>query len=160
MAKISTYSVDNLISVDDKLIGTDAENSNLTKNFLIGDLSNFISSNITNLGIPYTGATQDINIGSHGINGNWLEFGDVSVYQSLYIDQDADISLNGDTGNSGDIILSQGAGNNPIWQNQTTFFANAVLTLPTYASNAAALAGGLVQGQLYKSSAGVVSIVL
>ena len=34
------------------------------------------------------------------------------------------------------------------------------LTLPTYASNSAALAGGLVQGQLYKSSAGVVSIVI
>jgi len=37
---------------------------------------------------------------------------------------------------------------------------SAVLTLPTYASNAAALAGGLVQGQLYASASGVVSIVL
>lgn len=37
---------------------------------------------------------------------------------------------------------------------------SAILTLPTYASNAAALAGGLIQGQLYKSSVGVVSIVL
>jgi uncharacterized membrane protein len=38
--------------------------------------------------------------------------------------------------------------------------SGVVLTLPTYASNAAALAGGLVQGQLYASSTGVVSIVL
>jgi hypothetical protein len=38
--------------------------------------------------------------------------------------------------------------------------SSAILTLPTYASNAAALAGGLVSGQLYKSAAGVVSIVL
>jgi hypothetical protein len=37
---------------------------------------------------------------------------------------------------------------------------SAILVLPTYASNAAALAGGLVQGQLYASASGVVSIVL
>jgi hypothetical protein len=80
MAKISTYSIDNLISFDDKLIGTDAENSNATKNFLVGDLLELVSV--------------------------------------------------------------------------------AILNLPTYASNAEALADGLVQGQLYKSVAGVVSIVL
>lgn len=80
MAKISTYSTDALISTDDKLIGTDAENSNATKNFLVGDLLELLPS--------------------------------------------------------------------------------IILTLPTYASNAAALAGGLVQGQLYKSATGVVSIVI
>jgi hypothetical protein len=36
---------------------------------------------------------------------------------------------------------------------------SVVLTLPIYASNAAALAGGLVIGNLYRSAAGVVSIV-
>ena len=36
MAKISTYPVDGLISTDDLLIGTDAENVNVTKNFTIG----------------------------------------------------------------------------------------------------------------------------
>jgi len=45
-------------------------------------------------------------------------------------------------------------------QNMLALVPNAILVLPTYASNAAALAGGLVQGQLYKSAAGVVSIVL
>ena len=45
-------------------------------------------------------------------------------------------------------------------QNMLALVPNAILTLPTYASDAAALAGGLVQGQLYKSAAGVVSIVL
>lgn len=45
-------------------------------------------------------------------------------------------------------------------QNMLALVPDAILTLPTYASNAAALAGGLVQGQLYKSAAGVVSIVL
>jgi len=38
MGKISLYSVDGNVSYDDKLIGTDAENSNETKNFLIGDI--------------------------------------------------------------------------------------------------------------------------
>lgn len=80
MAKISTYALDSLISLNDKLIGTDADNSNITKNYEVGDLLALIP--------------------------------------------------------------------------------NVVLTLPTYASNAAALSGGLVAGQLYKSSAGVVSIVL
>jgi hypothetical protein len=38
MARISSYSVDGSVSLDDKLIGTDAENSNETKNFLISDI--------------------------------------------------------------------------------------------------------------------------
>lgn len=38
MAKISSYSVDSNVSLDDKLIGTDAENANETKNFLVGDI--------------------------------------------------------------------------------------------------------------------------
>lgn len=38
MGKISSYSIDGSISYDDKLIGTDAENSSQTKNYLIGDI--------------------------------------------------------------------------------------------------------------------------
>lgn len=38
MAKISSYSVDSSVSLNDKLIGTDAENSNETKNYLISDI--------------------------------------------------------------------------------------------------------------------------
>jgi hypothetical protein len=36
MAKISTYPVDGLISTDDLIIGSDAENVNITKNFTVG----------------------------------------------------------------------------------------------------------------------------
>lgn len=43
MARISTYAKDTSISRDDLLVGTDAENSNATKNFSVGDLSDFIS---------------------------------------------------------------------------------------------------------------------
>lgn len=170
MAKISTYGPDYSISVDDKLIGTDAENSNATKNYLVGDLLDFINENLTNIGVPYVGATQNVNLGTYNFLADYIEgnefYGQIvggdslEAYEELKVYPNAPISLDGDEGNSGDLMISQGPLTNPIWQTQTAFFANAILTLPTYDSNAAALSGGLVQGQLYKSSAGVVSIVL
>lgn len=121
--------------------------------------------------VPYTGATANVNLGVYDLKADYIEATDeiyspivggdsLEAYEELKIYEDAPISLDGDEGNIGDIMISQGAITNPIWQTQALFFANAVLTLPTYASNAAALAGGLVQGQLYASAAGVVSIVL
>ena len=64
-----------------------------------------------------------------------------------------------------DILIGSDVANSNVTKNFTIedileLVSSVVLTLPTYASNAAALSGGLVQGQLYKSSAGVVSIVL
>lgn len=38
MANISSYSTDNNVSYNDKLIGTDAEDQNKTKNFTVGDI--------------------------------------------------------------------------------------------------------------------------
>jgi hypothetical protein len=120
--------------------------------------------------VPYTGATANVDLGTYNLLADYIEGNEIyghivggdslEAYEELRISEDAPISLDGDEGNSGDLMISQGPLTNPIWQTQTAFFANAVLTLPTYASNAAALAGGLVQGQLYKSAAGVVSIVL
>ena len=46
MARISTYQRDTVITKDDKVIGSDF-NGSVTKNFNLGDLSNFFSSNIT-----------------------------------------------------------------------------------------------------------------
>lgn len=46
MAKISTYAVDNSISANDKVIGSDAEDSNITKNYTVGGLSAYISTQI------------------------------------------------------------------------------------------------------------------
>ena len=43
MARIATYPQDASISVDDLLVGTDAEDSNITKNYKIGDVKNFIA---------------------------------------------------------------------------------------------------------------------
>jgi hypothetical protein len=38
MAKISSYSTDAAVSYTDKLIGTDAQDSNITKNYTIGSI--------------------------------------------------------------------------------------------------------------------------
>jgi hypothetical protein len=38
MAKINNYSTDGNVTIADKLIGTDAEDANATKNFLIADI--------------------------------------------------------------------------------------------------------------------------
>ena len=46
MAKISTYTVDNSISANDMVIGSDAEDSNITKNYTVGGLSTYISTQI------------------------------------------------------------------------------------------------------------------
>ena len=187
MAKISTYPIASPVTLTDIVIGSDALHSNVTKNFTVlsilgligdyyadagtGDAGYVLTSNgagnaptwqLSAAGayVPYTGAVDDVDLGFHGIDALYVNSSSVQVYESLYISEDAPISLNGDEGNDGDVMISKGAITNPIWQSPSTFFANAVLTLPTYASNAAALAGGLVQGQLYASATGVVSIVL
>lgn len=53
MARISTYAIDTSITANDLLVGTDAEDSNITKNFSIGDLVDFTaastSTGITNI---------------------------------------------------------------------------------------------------------------
>ena len=65
----------------------------------------------------------------------------------------------------GDKLIGTDVNNMDVTKNFTIqslfeLFSSSVLTLPTYASNSAALAGGLVVGQLYKSSAGAVFIVV
>jgi hypothetical protein len=46
MARITTYALDTTISNLDKLVGTDADDSNLTKNYQINTLISFIAANL------------------------------------------------------------------------------------------------------------------
>jgi hypothetical protein len=46
MAKISTYTADNSLSDSDMVIGTDAEDTNITKNYRLGDIATFIEAGI------------------------------------------------------------------------------------------------------------------
>lgn len=62
--KISAYADDSSPNLSDKVIGTDVDNMNATKNFTIGqilDLANLDSF------VPYTGATSNVNLGNFGI---------------------------------------------------------------------------------------------
>ena len=44
MARISTYGLDASITAEDLLVGTDAEDTNITKNYKIGSLQSFVLS--------------------------------------------------------------------------------------------------------------------
>lgn len=143
MAKISTYPSDSNVTLSDKLIGTDAENNNATKNFTVGDLLDLIPIEDY---VPYTGATANVNLGSFDIqatdglftniavtNANIvnasvtnLQCVDGSFNNSLTIEANAELLLDGDQGTSGEILISQGVGQNPIWQSQSTLFSGLV----------------------------------
>ena len=71
MGKISAYPTDNNISDNDKLIGTDAENSNKTKNFTVGDLAAYIQANANAINlqaVTQVGATTNINVTLAGVD--------------------------------------------------------------------------------------------
>jgi len=67
MGKISSYGIDATPSLSDKLIGTDVDNMDTTKNFTIGQIIG-----LANLGsyVPYTGATGNVNLGANNITAN------------------------------------------------------------------------------------------
>jgi hypothetical protein len=67
MAKISTYPIISIPTLNDLLIGTDVDNLNETKNFTIGDIANLI---IVGNYVPYIGATTDVDLGIHSITAS------------------------------------------------------------------------------------------
>lgn len=70
MAKISTYPPVGTPTLSDMLIGTDASDSNATKNFTI---SSIVA--LANLGqfVPYTGATADVNLGTYALKTDTIQ---------------------------------------------------------------------------------------
>jgi hypothetical protein len=74
MARISTYDRDLVVSRDDILIGTDAENSNVTRNFSVGSLIDFISLDSggvvdTNYYLSAITADQDTGVVTFTVDG-------------------------------------------------------------------------------------------
>ena len=139
MAKISSYSLDDNVTFSDKLIGTDVNNNNATKNFSLGQVADLFN-NITVLDtfVPYTGALYNVDLGVYNLRASYIE-GDeifsnllqgntVDVNEELRIYSGVPISLDGSQGNVGDVMLSQGAGNNPTWEAQSELF----FTTPIY----------------------------
>lgn len=98
MAKISTYVIDGSIVDDDKVIGSDANNSMVTKNYKIGDLISYFAQAIGNdYFVPYQNAAQDVDLGSFNLAANSLSL-------------TGNISLNGNTGIAGQVLMSNGSG--------------------------------------------------
>jgi len=63
--KISSYAVLSNPQLGDKLIGTDVNNMDVTKNFTISSLFQLGAS--SGLFVPYTGATDDVDLGLNSI---------------------------------------------------------------------------------------------
>lgn len=117
MAKISTYQTDNNVTISDRLIGSDNENANQTKNFTVGDIidlaESIIVGNLSLSFIPYTGATQGVDLGSNGLAADSATF-------TSSLNCDGEIVFGGDAGTLGYILVSQGGGTPPIWQDPSS----------------------------------------
>lgn len=142
MARISTYPNDTSVSDGDKLIGTDVDNNDATKNFSIGDIVSHLASNHF---VPYNGATQDVDLGQYTFNAEEINVNaDISVgglgtFDSVNVSSvgtfgavvaNFGIQLpNGplelgpfaDGGNTGDLLISQGGGSAPSWVSSSVF---------------------------------------
>jgi len=68
MAKISTYPVDSSISGLDILIGSDADNANITKNYKIGDISTYVKSTLNLAVTQVLSASDRTNQEPSGLN--------------------------------------------------------------------------------------------
>lgn len=168
MAKISSYPSDANVTTSDRLIGSDNENSNETKNFQVGDIINLAASiilpQVAGSYVPYTGATSDVFLGSNELYANAGYFPTVFVTNispnignplifigggvangGLQIDTSANIYKLGDfngningtnisifdsqqqitfvggfnvangQGTVNDVLVSNGSGNTPLW---------------------------------------------
>jgi len=105
MARISTYPIVSIPTLNDLLIGTDVENLNETKNFSLGDISGLIGQGF----VPYVGATGNVNLGVFSIEaasfivegGLASEFvkADGSLDSTVYTPQTRTLTINGVTYN-------------------------------------------------------------
>jgi hypothetical protein len=111
MARIETYiNAQSPLSGSDKMIGTDSANNNETKNFTVSELANFINSGSGF--VPYTGATQDLALGSFDM---YLQDMYLNKVNTSEIDITTALYLNNNQGIVGDVLTSQGSGLAPIW---------------------------------------------
>ena len=74
MAKISTYGIDASPNLGDKVIGTDVHDSNITKNYTLGDIYDlFASQGGGGTGfVPYVGANNNVDLGTYSLQSPLL----------------------------------------------------------------------------------------
>lgn len=105
MAKISSYPIISIPTLNDLLIGTDVENLNETKNFSISAIGTLIGEDY----VPYTGATENVNLGSFNIRSSAFIVGggtasqflkaDGTLDSTVYTPQTRTLTINGTTYN-------------------------------------------------------------
>lgn len=89
MGKISSYGIDSTPNLSDKVIGTDVDNMNATKNFTIGQILDL--ANLDTF-VPYTGANANVNLGAFGITAN--SFVKVGGASSQFLKADGSVDSN------------------------------------------------------------------
>ena len=93
MARISQYQVDTNISDNDQLLGSDAEDANVTKKFTVGDLSAYINGQSP--GSPGSGTVTSVtgtgSVSGITLSGNVTASGELTLGGALEIDP-ADIT--------------------------------------------------------------------
>jgi len=103
LAKISTYAIDGTIVDGDKVIGSDANNDMITKNYTVGDLVAYFAASIGgNYLVPYTNANNDVDLGAFNITANNL-----ITTNSIF--------AGGTEGLAGQVLISQGPGLPTLW---------------------------------------------
>ena len=103
MARISTYVIDGTIVDGDKVIGSDANNSMITKNYTVGDLAAYIGYSIgNNLLVPYVNASQNVDLGAFNLTANSIIVGNQLI-------------LGGTAGLVGQVLMSNGSGSPASW---------------------------------------------
>jgi len=112
MARIPTYSTDTNISASDKLLGTDADNANATKNFTVGELKACVTANVAGTvnTIPIftgTGTLGDSQLSFDGNNSLVVAAG--TKLRGNWIETTGALGLNGTAGLTGQVATSSGS---------------------------------------------------
>lgn len=146
MARISTYGIDTNISNNDQLLGSDAENANITKRFTVGDLAAYINGESP--GAPGSGTVTSVSALTLGTSGNDLS-SSVSDQTTTPV-----ITLNVPTASS----LNRGVLSAADWVAFNSKQAEITLTT-TGSSGAATFVGNVLNIPQYSGGSGSVTSV-
>ena len=116
MAKISTYPIVSVPTLNDLLIGTDVENLNNTKNFSLADIQSLI---VTGNYVPYVGANQDTFLGAFNITANSFINSNGTASDFLKADGSLDSTVYQPAGNYITSLSGEASGSGPGVANVT-----------------------------------------
>jgi len=134
MGKISTYAIDGTPTVSDKVIGTDVSDSNITKNYTIGDILGLATAN-TLQAVLDTGNTSTTPF-------NMTTGSSYSEADNLKLKTGGDLTLDGTltdsvgTTNDGTKVLGSDASGLPLWVAASSPSIAQVLHAPSVSNQA------------------------